>query len=133
MTGCFEEEDEVPPSDRLVDIPDPDRTWAHADGHLHEDPPLPVARVWYAEAGHVLPIFGGVGWWPAIEAPACGAVLDVPAEKTRDGQPRRYQCDRRVDHTDERDPVELHRAVIWDLPAGGNGTTFRWPVNMDSP
>jgi hypothetical protein len=120
-----EPEDEVPPLDRHYENPDPDCTWAHPDGHLHADPPLPVARVSFSEAGFNLPIFGGVGWWPPIEAPACGAVLDVPAEATPDGQRRRFACDRPVGHTDKDDP-DKHRCVIWNLSPSGGGKTTTW-------
>jgi hypothetical protein len=121
----LDDEDELPPLDRHYEHPDPNRTWAHPDGHLHTDPPLPVARVSFSEAGFVFPIFGGVGWWPPIEAPACGAVLDVPAEITPDGQRRRFMCDRPVGHTDKGEP-DRHRCVTWDPSPTGGGRTFTW-------
>lgn len=133
MTGADDWDDEidvedaesVPEVDRLCDTPDPDRTWVHADGLMHEDPPLPVARVSWHEAGHTLPVFG-VGYWPAVEAPACGAVLDVPAEATPDGQRRRFMCDRPVGHTDSGNEPHLHRTVTWNLTPNGGGHSFPW-------
>lgn len=123
----FEDEaDEVPPLDRLYEHPDPDRTWAHDDGHLHADPPPPVARVPWSDAGYQLPIFGGVGWWPKVEAPPCGVVADYPASITPDGQRRRFMCDRPVGHTDSGLEPELHRAVTWDMSPTGGGRVSTW-------
>lgn len=130
MDWDFDEFDDEPcdepPALRRIELPDPDRTWVHADGHLHEEPPLPVARVYCMEVG-ALPIFGGVGWWPPIEAPACGAVLDVPPEKTADGQRRRFMCDRPDGHTDGDDPGP-HRTVTWNLSPNGGGHSVPWPA-----
>lgn len=126
--GALGDDGEIPvPLDQFYAVPNPDRTWAHPDGHLHADPPLPVARVSFHEAGHLLPLFGGVPWWPAVEAPACGAVLDVPADAAPDGQRRRFMCDRPVGHTDREDPGH-HRCVVWDPAPDGGGRSKHWPT-----
>lgn len=39
-------------------------------------------------------------WFVPIEAPACGAVLSVPAEATNDGIARRFVCDKIRGHED---------------------------------
>lgn len=112
-----------------VDDPDPDRKWVHADGDLHVEPPLPVARVYFLELGDLLPV---AGWFPPIEAPACGVMLAFPADLTTDGQPRWFMCDRREGHCDTRrgEPDE-HRTVISDE----HGLEYRWraghPLELD--
>lgn len=74
-------------------------------------------------------------WWVPAEAPACGAVLDVPAERTNDNTARRFVCDRIAGHQDaatappgEPEP-DKHRQVT-DNDAG---ESFAWPVDFTWP
>jgi hypothetical protein len=41
-------------------------------------------------------------WFVPVEAPACGQVLDVPAEQTNDDTGRRFVCDRLAGHPEHR-------------------------------
>jgi hypothetical protein len=56
-------------------------------------------------------------WFVAVEAPACGAVAEVPAEATTDGRARRFVCDRPADHDAVR-----HRQVT----DNDSGETIVW-------
>lgn len=67
-------------------------------------------------------------WFVPVEAPACGAVLEVPAEATNDGLARRFVCDMPAGHED-RDPEpgedrDRHRQVTDNT----TGETLTWPV-----
>jgi hypothetical protein len=114
----------LPLVDELAERPDDVCSWVWPDGRLHPEPPLPVALIGFMEAGESLPVNG---WWRPVEAPPCGAVRDVPPEATRDGQRRRYSCDRRAGH-----PVEAglgegeHRAVTCLLTSEGGGRSQTW-------
>jgi hypothetical protein len=69
-------------------------------------------------------------WFLPVEAPACGAVLDIPAEKTNDGVARRFVCDRPRGHTDHHpEPGTRHRQVT-DNEAG---SSFTWPTDFEWP
>lgn len=71
-------------------------------------------------------------WFVPAEAPACGAVLDVPAEATNDGLARRFVCDRIAGHEDRDDqppgdgPGDRHRQVT----DNDEGRCFTWPVGV---
>jgi hypothetical protein len=57
-------------------------------------------------------------WYVPVEAPACGAVLDVAAEATTDGVARRFVCDLPSDHDDDK-----HRQVTDNT----EGEALTWP------
>lgn len=68
-------------------------------------------------------------WFLPVEAPACRAVLEVPAKATNDATARRFVCDQPVDHAGRHLPVmggydDRHRQVT-DNDAG---ECFTWAV-----
>lgn len=98
---------DLPRTNELNDLVDPDAVWAWPDGHLHPTPPLPVARLWFTEAGLAAPL---PVWWVDVEAEPCGAEAFV--RETTDGQERRFLCDRLKGHTDlDVGKLEQHRCV----------------------
>jgi len=61
-------------------------------------------------------------WFVPIEAPACGAVLDVPAERTKDNLARRFVCDKQTGHDDKHRQVtdnELGHTIEWGVQIDG--------------
>jgi hypothetical protein len=61
-------------------------------------------------------------WFVAVEAPACGAVLDVKAEQTNDGVARRFVCDRPEGHPEKTSKTGKHRQVT----DNDTGETLEW-------
>lgn len=68
---------------------------------------------------------GNIPWPPyrQVEAPPCGALLDIGGEQTNDGVRRRFWCDELAGSVHAR-----HRAV-YDLD---EGALFTWPAD-DQP
>lgn len=108
--------------------PAPDRTAGpegvagHGDGVTAG---LPPAALVMGVTLHVLP----PPWFVPAEAPACGAVLDVPAAATNDGMARRFVCDQTAGHLTRPEATtmfgewrERHRQVT-DNEAG---EAFTW-------
>jgi hypothetical protein len=64
-------------------------------------------------------------WFVPVEAPACGAVLDVRAEQTNDGVARRFVCDRPEGHGEVTAKKGKHRQVT----DNESGATMEWPTD----
>ena len=86
---------DLPATDELVAVPDPQCCWAWPDGHLHPSPPLPV--VWVDEwvEGAERPCS-----WKPVEARPCGEVFRWEAADTMDSQPRYFTCCMYAGHED---------------------------------
>ena len=103
------------------DVADPGAVWAWPDGHLHPDPPLPVARIYHLAVGRIIP---DPGFWVDVETSPCGDGITTAAEQTADGQERRFLCDRPKGHTDDYEGnPDQHRCVTDN--AGGHSTVWR--------
>lgn len=103
---------ELPLTNEVNPLADPDAVWAWPDGHLHYEPPT-VAQLFRdpPSPGH---------WIDDPETEACGATASFH-EHAADGQERRFRCDRPKGHS----PDDGHRcvtdtvqgdAVVWTGP-----------------
>lgn len=99
--------------DPVAHVPDDE-----LDEHLrwHSSTPPALVLCWFHPDGMTFP----PPWWVPIEAPSCGNVLVIPAERTNDNTERTFVCDKGwQDHADGR-----HRHVTDNF----EGQSFEWPI-----